>query len=266
MLLFTIGELAGQDLSSSINYGNPRQYEIAAIDVDGNVFLDETALVSLSGLRVGDNIKVPGAEISGAIKKLWKQGIIGNVEVFANKIEGNKIWLTIKLTERPRLSRFVFEGVGKAQVSELEDKVGLVKGKVLTDAVSKNAEIAVKKYYVAKGFLNVAVNLEQVKDTILSNSVILKVNVKKGKKVKIDRIHFNGDENFASGKLRSQLKNTGEAPRFHIVNDLMARTLRLFKPGTARNFFTKENKLEKKDLQQYISDQVNINFFKSIFS
>ncbi len=263
LLLFLANDLVAQNLSGSINYGNPRQYEIAAIEVEGNVFLDETALVSLSGLRVGDNIKVPGPEISSAIKKLWKQGIIGNVEVFANKIEGNKIWLTIKLTERPRLSRFVFEGVGKSQVSELEDKVGLVKGKVLTDAVGKNAEIAVKKYFVAKGYQNVNVTLEQVKDTILRNSVILKVKVKKGKKVKIDRIYFNGDENFASSKLRAQFKKTGEAPRFHLLNDLMARTFRVFRPRTAKNFFTKENKLDKKDLKQYLADQVNLNVFKS---
>ncbi len=260
MLTFKVGAQISQ---SNINYGNPKEYEIADIEVKGTAYLDQTALVSLSGLRVGDNIKVPGEEISTAIKKLWKQGIIGNVEIFASKIEGNKIWLTIELTERPRLTKFIFEGVSKTQIGELEDKIDLVKGKVLTDAIEKNTELTVKKYYIAKGFLNVDVNVTQQKDTILRNSVALNIAVDKGRKVKIRNINFDGNEHFSSSKLRSQLKSTGEAPRFLVHKDLLARGLNLLKPKNAKEFVTKSHEMSKQDLKEYLSQHVNVNIFKS---
>ncbi|MEQ9306421.1 MAG: outer membrane protein assembly factor BamA, partial [Marinoscillum sp.] len=93
------------DNGLNINYSSPREYEIADIQVQGVEFLDNNALISLSGLRVGDKIKIPGDEISNAIEKLWKQGIIGNVSVNIDKVEGDKVWLIINLTERPRLTK-----------------------------------------------------------------------------------------------------------------------------------------------------------------
>ena len=97
----------------AINYSSPKEYEIADIEVRGVQFLDNNALISLSGLRVGDKIKVPGDGITSAIKKLWNQGIIGNVSIYGSKVEGDKIWLVIELTERPRLTKYVIEGVNK---------------------------------------------------------------------------------------------------------------------------------------------------------
>ena len=73
-----------------INYSNPKVYEIAEINIIGAKYLDEIALKSLSGLKVGDEISIPGESISGAIKKLWKQGIIGDIKILIDKIKENK--------------------------------------------------------------------------------------------------------------------------------------------------------------------------------
>ena len=61
------------DEQITISYTNPKEYEIAELEVVGEKYLDEIALKSLSGLKVGDRISIPGESISGAIKKLWKQ-------------------------------------------------------------------------------------------------------------------------------------------------------------------------------------------------
>ena len=138
---------------STINYSSPKEYEIADIEVSGVEFLDNTALISLSGLRVGDKIKIPGDNISNAINKLWKQGIIGNVSIVATKIEMDKIWLKIELSERPRLTNYEFEGINKSQVAEVKDQIELVRGKILTDVVIKNTKLAVTRYLEGKGYL-----------------------------------------------------------------------------------------------------------------
>ena len=68
----------GDDLSD-IDYRSPRDYEIAAITVEGTKFVDPSVLSMLSGLRTGDVIKVPGDDIAGAIRKIWEQGMFDDV-------------------------------------------------------------------------------------------------------------------------------------------------------------------------------------------
>ncbi|MEQ9402474.1 MAG: POTRA domain-containing protein [Cyclobacteriaceae bacterium] len=247
----------------SINYSSPTEYEIANIEVKGVQFLDNNALISLSGLRVGDKIKVPGDEVSTAIKKLWKQGIIGNVSIYASKVEGNKIWLTIELTERPRLTRYIIEGVGKTQQGEIEDKIDLVRGKVLTDVLIKNTELAVLKYMEGKGFLNARVNVVQQLDTVLRNSVYLKIRINKGQKVKIRNIRFEGNESFTSAKLRKKFKSTGMIPKFKLPSELIRVTTKLIWPPNLVKFIKTPKKTSKEEFREYLSTHVNFDFFKS---
>ncbi len=249
--------------NSSINYSSPQEYEIAEIKVEGIKFLDNNALISLSELRVGDKINIPGDEIATAIKKLWKQGIIGTVEIKAEKIEDGKIWLILDLTERPRLTKYEFKGVSKSHESELKDKVDLVRGKILTDVVIKNTELAVKKFYESKGFLNADVKIRQKNDTLLSNSVNIIIKVDKNEKVKVKNITFIGDDNFTNAKLRSKLKNVGEKPRLGLPKDLLEKTLMVLSPKNLFYFLTHKVETPLKDLKEYFGEEVNVNVFKS---
>lgn len=247
----------------SINYSSPREYEIADIQVKGVQFLDNNALISLSGLKVGDKLKIPGDEISAAIKKLWKQGIIGNVLITADKVEGDKIWLTIELRERPRLTSYEFKGLNRSQVAELKDKIDLVRGKVLTDVVIKNTELSVQRFLEGKGYLNADVRIKQDVDTLLANSVSIQILVDKNQKVKIKNINFEGNDNFSDAKLRSKLKKTGETPRIRLPKDLLAKTLTLLNPVNLVYFLTHREEVTPYELRSYLGDQVNVNVFKS---
>ncbi|NQZ76604.1 MAG: BamA/TamA family outer membrane protein [Ekhidna sp.] len=247
----------------SVNYSSPKEYEIADIEVKGVQFLDNNALVSLSGLRVGDKIKVPGDEITSAIKKLWKQGIIGNVSIYASKIEGNKIWLVIELAERPRLTKYIIEGVNKTRQNEIEEKIGLIRGKVLTDVVIKNTELAVQSYMESKGFLNAEVNVFQQNDTVLRNSAYLKVVIDQGQKVKIRNIQFDGNEEFTSAKLRSKLKSTGVTPKFSLLTEGIEFAAKLLWPPNLISFIKGSKKVSKEEFREYMATHVNLNFFKA---
>src|SRR5688500_9770039 len=113
---------------SPVDYTQPREYRIGGITVSGASFLDPNALISVTGLKVGDEITVPGEDISQAIQKLWAQGIIGDVDVTISRIEGDQIFLDFNLKERPRLSRFTFSGINKSQQEALTEKISLQRG------------------------------------------------------------------------------------------------------------------------------------------
>ena len=181
----------------AISYTNPKVYEVAEIEVIGEKYLDEVALKSLAGIKVGDNISIPGEAISGAIKKLWKQGIIGDIKIVINKIEDDKVYLSIVLKERPRLSTFNIKGIGRTQKTELTEKINLIRGRIVTDAVLKNTQNIIETFFKKKGFYNVDVGIKQEIDTIVANSIKLDINVTKNKKVKIDNVSFEGNKNYS---------------------------------------------------------------------
>ncbi|WP_242923740.1 outer membrane protein assembly factor BamA [Pontibacter liquoris] len=221
VLLLWAGTASAQILnnpsqSNPVDYSQPKQYRIGDIKVTGTNFLDPNALISVTGLKVGDEITVPGEDISRAIQKLWDQGILGDVEVYVTKIEGNEIFLNFELKERPRLSRFTITGVSKSQQEALQGKISLQRGKVVTDAVLNSTRNVIRNYYLEKSYLNVKTNITQRPDSLLPNSVVLNVAIDKGNKVKIANIDIVGNEAFPDKKLKRQLKKTKEK-RFYKI-------------------------------------------------
>jgi outer membrane protein insertion porin family len=188
----------------------PKKYELGGITVSGARYLDPNTLIGLTGLRVGDALNVPGEEIGKSIRKLWAQGILGDVSVTIARIEGNKIFLDYNLKERPRLSKFTFTGIRKGQTEELTKKITLIRGKVVTDALMNNTRTQVRKFFVNKGYLDTKVNILQVTDSALANSVALRIDVDKGAKVRIHDIAFEGNKAFSDRKLKGKLKKTKE--------------------------------------------------------
>ena len=51
------------------DYNSPKEYYIGGITVSGVKYLDGNVLIMLSGLTVGDKVKVPGDKISQAVRK-----------------------------------------------------------------------------------------------------------------------------------------------------------------------------------------------------
>ena len=109
--------------------GTPKKYEIADIKVDGIKNYEDYVLIGISGLAVGQTITVPGDDITSAVKRYWRHGLFSDVKIVADKIEGNKIYLRIQLTQRPRITDIAFHGVKKSEREDLQQKLGnMVKG------------------------------------------------------------------------------------------------------------------------------------------
>ncbi|MCC7331663.1 MAG: outer membrane protein assembly factor BamA [Flavobacteriales bacterium] len=191
----------------SISYSSPKEYEIAGVTVSGADFFDPQAIISLTGLNVGATIKVPGDKISKAVKSLWDQKLFSDIKIVALKIEGTRIFLEIRIKELPRLSKYRFIGVRKGQQKDLREELNLQRGKIVNENLILTTKEKVKSHYVAKGYLNTVVEIEQELDTSVSNNVILTINVDIPKRTKIKDINFYGNSAIKSGKLRRGLKD-----------------------------------------------------------
>ncbi len=193
----------------NISYsGTPKKYEIAEIEVTGVQNYDAKVLVNLSGLKAGQQITLPGDEISNAIRKYWEHGLFSNVKIEASKIEGKKVYLNIVLAERPRLTELHYYGLKKSEIEDLNPKVAMMKGSQVTPYLIDRAEKYIKRYFVDKGFSNVEVKVIQRDDTTQVNHVFLDIDVDKKSKVKVRKIEFEGNSVLSDFDLGRQMKKT----------------------------------------------------------
>ena len=199
----------GSDLTE-IDYAAPKTYTLGGVTISGVQFLDNNVLIMLSELKVGQQIQVPGDQITRAIQKLWDQGLFDNIRITQTKIDGELIYLNISLVERPRVSKFVFTGIKKSEADALKDKVKIVKGDVLTDNMIIRTRNIIKKHYTSKGFLNATIDIKQQKDTATANSVTLNIAIDKNRRVRIEKINFMGNTMVGSKALAGSMKKTKE--------------------------------------------------------
>lgn len=190
--------------------GVKKNYEIGGIVVKGNAFSDEKAIIGISGLRVGQKISIPGSEISGAIKSIYKQRLFSNVEIVLAKEIGDVAMLEILVQEKPRYSKHTLKGVKKSAHDELNELVNsqLIKNSIVTEDVKENIIFRITDYYVDKGYLDARVNIHEFKDDKKDNAVRLVIDINKGKRIKISNITFEGNEHVRSMKLRKKMKET----------------------------------------------------------
>ncbi|MDR2041838.1 MAG: outer membrane protein assembly factor BamA [Tannerella sp.] len=220
-----------------------KRYTIAHIAVSGVKNYDDFVLIGFSGLSVGDEISVPGDEITEAVKRFWKQGLFSDVKIVATRIKDNQVWLEIQLKQRPRISEIRYHGVKKSEREDLESKLGLRVGHTITPNVSDRAVALIKKHFDAKGFKNVDVNILQRDNLAKEGEVIVDINIDKNLKTKIRDIHIEGNKALSDFVLKKAMKKTNE--KFNLQKRLKTSVLELF---STKKFTTEEYNNDKKNL------------------
>ena len=247
------------------DYKSPTEYIIGDITVSGVQFLDPTAIISITNLKQGDKISIPGDQISNAIKRIWDQGLIGDVEVNVTKIEGNLIYLDFVLKERPRLSKYIFnKGVKKAEQDDLLEKIDQTRGTVVNDAMIKNAQKKIKNFYLEKGYYNTEVSILPLRDSLLDNNIFLKVTVARKKKVRVKNIYIHGNETVETKLIKKKMKKTKEQRfyKFFISSKFIKKQYEADKDKITEYYNSKGYRdvaIVKDTIYKYKSNKINID-------
>lgn len=246
---------------NTLDYNNPKQYEIGGITVEGTEHLDKKVLISLSGLHVGDIITIPGQEISSAVKNLWQQHLFTDISIDIDYTLGNTVFLIINLKELPRLSKYSINGVKTGEVEELRKKLNLRSGSIFTESDEMNAINKIKNFYIDKGFYNTDVKVSVSKDNVVDNTIIVDIDVDKGNKVKINTINIYGNNSVSDRKLEKQMKDTREKVKFELAELLKVKKNK--KSEDKLPYFETLTNLSLIKAMNYGDDFVNLNFFKT---
>ena len=200
-------------LTSTISYSQNScnkggYYILDTIVVSGLKNFSDKTVVAYSGLRKGQNIQVPGEEISNVLKKLWNLELFSDVNIYISDISGQSAKLEISVDELPTLNEYKINGIKKGQSESIIDETELSEGKRLSESFLTNTKNYIENKFRKDGFLNTTVNLITRPDTIGSNKLNLIVDVSKGERIKINDISFNGNEVFKDSRLKTKLKKT----------------------------------------------------------
>ena len=208
-------------VNPDISYaGTPRQCTIGGIRVEGVEGYEDYVLINLSGLSVGQQIEVPGAEITEGVKRYWKHGLFSKVAITADSIVDSRVYLCIHLALRPRISAIHYSGVKKSEREDLESKLGMAKGMSLTKNLIDRAKILAKKYFDDKGYKNAEIEISQHDDVTGKNQVVLDVNIDKKDKMKVRHLILDGNEQLSDRKIKGGLFSKGAFGKIHEAGKL----------------------------------------------
>ena len=201
---------AQSSLTEVLDLSMSQEYRIGGITVMGAEFTDVQAIKLFSALQVGATITIPGEKIGEAITNLWNQDLFEDISIEAAELRERDVYLVIRVKELPRLTRYSISGVNRSEQETIRGKIDLMTGRIVNENVIATAVKRINDHYRDKGFLDIDVDIVQEVDSSFANGTIIRVNVDKGKKVKVDLILINGITAFDAKKVKRKMKSTKE--------------------------------------------------------
>ena len=181
--------------------------ELGGLSVEGLQQASDKAIITISGLKIGDRIQVPGPQIQKAIKALWKLQLFRDIQILETDRKGDIIFLKILLQEMPRLSAFYIKGV-KRKWQEPLRKI-IAKDLILDASVSQEAKNRaqrnVKQWLLERGHYFAKVDLVPKRNDE-QNELQLEVLITLGEKTKVNEIYFTGNTVLSDRSLRKQMR------------------------------------------------------------
>ena len=205
------GQITQKENATQISEQQSRNYTLQGIVVDGVKKYTPEQILKFTGLYKGEALEIPGQRISNAIKKLWDTNSFSKVEVYVESVNGEQVVLRFALQDLKELKdvKFIGKGIKKSQNEKLIKENDLKPGTKITENLVSTLQNKIPQQYIKKGFADAKINIQEKASGEDPNLVDWTIEVDKGKKVKIESINFEGNENVSSKKLRKKgFKNT----------------------------------------------------------
>ena len=179
-------------------FSQSEEIRIMDITVEGNQRL--TAQDVQRNARLYKGMSIKGPEIQQAIKRLWNLNRFGNIQILIDDKTDEGIYLRIVVEENPTLGEVEYEGNKKKSKRTLNEELELTTGQIHSEYVVFEAMEKIKSLYGEKNYHSVSI------DTVYSPgekefSQNLRFIVNEGKKTKIQKIIFDGNDVFSDNKL-----------------------------------------------------------------
>ena len=228
----------------------PTTYKVLGISVEGNKTADPSTIILNSGLKVGDEIQIPGDKTLNAIRQLWALNIFKDIQILIDREIADGIFLLIKVSEYSRVERVIIEGNDGIDTDDIEKEITFLRGSILKPQDISKLKGRILNLYKTEGYLNASVEIEQFvyfsADTLddditviwrnekdfsdelpveyfsgersysklisrIKDRIVLKMTIEEGDEVVVRDIRFVGNTAFEEGDLEGAMDETSES-------------------------------------------------------
>ena len=102
------------------SFDQGKLYTLGKIEVTGIKSFSPQTVIAYTGLRTGQQVRIPGDDISAVINKLWKLELFSDINFFLTRVEGDTADIEIYIQELPTLSDFTITGDQKEQTTKFD--------------------------------------------------------------------------------------------------------------------------------------------------
>ena len=206
--LSVITGLVNAQEEERLSLENGKKYVIGGIEVTGSKRYNAQTILTTSGLKVGDEIVIPGEKFSAIIHKLWGYKLFSDINIYIQRVEGDKAFLELAIKEIPSLVDWKISGIRSKKAESIIKDAEIKKGTKVNESFIANTKNYITNKYKKEGYLNAKVTVDTKVDTTDVNGVDMLIHIDRGEKVKVNEISFVGNEKFSAEKLRRKLKKT----------------------------------------------------------
>jgi len=191
--LLGLGVLAIQPLGNTVQAQAPAPLEsftVGDIRVEGLQRISEGTVFNYLPVNIGDHLD--GQRIGEAMRALYATGFFRDVEL---RRDGNT--LLVVVIERPSIAKFELKGNKDIKTEDLQKSlrnVGLATGKTFDRSVLDEVKQYLTDQYFSRG--KYAVRVDTKITDLPGNKVDVIVDIKEGKRAKIEQINLVGNTKF----------------------------------------------------------------------
>lgn len=182
-------------------------YKILGVEVEGNTFVDAGSILTIAGLKPGDELVSGTDKLQTAIKNLWKRKQFSRVDITVDKVTALGLFLKIKIKEFPRLNEILPIGNSKLNNDEVRKAVGKFRGDILS-----NYDIYLAKFYLKKAYSKEGMPFAKIEATTKPSDtagyVRLIITIKEGSDFYAKSIEFTGNTQVPSDDLAGSFDDT----------------------------------------------------------
>ena len=173
---------------------------ILSLDVAGNRYVENEAIVAMLDTKVGDVLN--RRTMSHDIQRLYASGNYEDLS-FSGVRTSMGIKLTLQVKEHPFIQSYAVNGNDAVSSKDLKRRLVLKEGMIFSPGLLQKDINTLRRGYLKKGFYQVQITPEK---TILDDGAMkLVLQVTEGKKTHVRQIRFVGNHDFADDALKREV-------------------------------------------------------------
>jgi len=248
-----------QELSRDIGFKLFDRAVISEIIITGNKRIEVDAIERYIKSKPGD-VYLP-SRLSNDLKSIYAMGYFEDIRIEAKDMPAGKR-ITFQVKEKPTIRYIRYKGNRVYDDEEIDEALNIKSGSILNIFAIQNNIIRIEDLYKDKNYHNVSVQYEI--EELDNNQGDLRFLIKEGKKVKIERIRFEGNSVYTEKELKKVIKTNERGVWSWVTGSGELNKEELSQDTTKlRNFYHNNGFIQAKVAKpevEYLTDMIYINF------